>query len=257
MTRWGICPVSIYLSTGCGEGRTESVARKSGGPCKFYVALMISARWQNGCAASLTGDGHALQPRDSIGEGRMSAEQAGEKLAAGEGRDDAQRGSGRRNIHGNSLVVGAELFKSAHQTVGMPDHLRARSVRLIFALTGNPQLKQCRGDRSQNKREQGRDSVASALVATPAAHSAENHAPATHVAKPSDGAGNRGGNRRSKDVVVADVGEFMGDHAFEFFVVHQFHQALRDGDGSVTRIPSGGKRVWRGLRNHVQLGHRQ
>src|SRR5271155_3129011 len=150
MTRWGIWPVSIYLSTGCGEGRTESVARKSGGPCKFYVALMISARWQNGCAASLAGDGHALQPRDSIREGRMSAEQVGEKLAAGEGRDDAQRGSGRRNIHGNSFVVSTELLERADQTLRITDHLRAGSVRLIFALARNPQLKQGRGDRSQN-----------------------------------------------------------------------------------------------------------
>ena len=74
---------------------------------------------------------------------------------------------------------------------------------------------------------------------------------------PGDRAGDRGGDGRSEDVVVADVRKFVRDHAFEFVVVHQFHQSLRHGHRSVARIAAGGERVRRRLRNHIQLRHGQ
>ena len=53
---------------------------------------------------------------------------------------DHQRRSGRRHIHRNLLVIGAQFFQGADQSIRMSDHLHAGSVRLIFALPRNPQL---------------------------------------------------------------------------------------------------------------------
>ena len=74
---------------------------------------------------------------------------------------------------------------------------------------------------------------------------------------PGDRAGKRGGNRGDQDVVVADVRKLVRDHAFELVVIHQFHQARGHGHRSVRGIAARCKCVRSGLRNHVQLRHRQ
>src|SRR5580658_5737159 len=90
---------------------------------------------------------HRLQASDALGERRMRAEETAEKFAGREWRDNAERGRGRRDVHGDALVVGAELFEGADQAVRMTDHLRAGSVGLKFALAGNPELQEQRANR--------------------------------------------------------------------------------------------------------------
>ena len=90
-----------------------------------------------------------------------------------------------------------------------------------------------------------------------ASPAAEDHSPSGPLSDPGDRACDRGGDGRSKNVVVANVRKFVRDHAFEFVVVHQFHQALRHGHRSVARIAAGRKSIRRGLRNQIKLRHRQ
>src|SRR5579872_3147757 len=138
----------------------------------------------------------------------------------------------------------------------MAHHLCAGCVCLIFALPRNAQLQQKRREGGNEDHNERSEAAPFALVAA-AAPAAKDHRPFTHRRNPGDRSRNCRCNRRSQNVVVADVREFMRNHAFELIVIHQLHQSLRYGHGCVTRVPARRKGIRCGLRNHVKLWHRQ
>src|SRR5450432_3199366 len=111
-------------------------------------------------------DRHIAQHRNTIGEWRMSAEHAREKFSRGQRLHDAQRRSRLRDIHRNSLVVGSELFKRANQAIRVPDHLHARSICLIFALTRNAHLQNQRAEWRKKQRKQGSQTSTATVTAS-------------------------------------------------------------------------------------------
>ena len=133
-------------------------------------------------ASGLPADGHVAQNGNPLRKRRVRAEQAREHLAGAQRRDDEQRSRRRRNVHGNSLVVGAQLFQGADQSVGMAHHARARGVGRELALPGNAQLDQQRGNRRDDDHEQRAKPPAATVVAR-TAEAAENHGPAAHVSR--------------------------------------------------------------------------
>ena len=94
-------------------------------------------------------------------------------------------------------------------------------------------------------------------VAIAASVAAENHSPAANVREIRDRAGKSRGDRADQNVAVADVAEFVGQHAFQFFVSQQIENALGHGNRSMLRIASGGKGIGRVGWNHVHLRHGQ
>ncbi len=85
----------------------------------------------------------------------------------------------------------------------------------------------------------------------------KDHAPAAHGSDPGDGSCDRRRNGGGQDVVIAHMRKLVRDHAFELFIVHQFHQALGNRYGGMVRVAASGKRIRRLLWNHVELRHRQ
>ena len=67
-------------------------------------------------------NGHVSQDSDSFLERRMGAEQARKHLPGAQRRNNEERRRGRRNIHRDSLVVGAQFLQRANQSIGMPYH---------------------------------------------------------------------------------------------------------------------------------------
>src|SRR4029077_2443798 len=117
---------------------------------------------------------------------------------------------------------------------------------LILALAGNAELQEHRGDRCQNQHEESRQAAAAlALFATATE-------PETHSGNPRDGAGDGCGDGRSQYVVITDVRKLVCNYAFEFVIVHQLKQPLRNGNRSVARVAAGGEGVRRSLWNQVQ-----
>ena len=93
------------------------------------------------------------------------------------------------------------------------------------------------GNRGQDQHEQTAHGSTAAIIAI--AHPAEVGA----VAQPGDGAGDGSGHRTDQDVAIVYVSQFVGQHAFEFFVVEQAQDALRDRNRGVLWIASGGECV--------------
>src|SRR6267154_2770316 len=61
----------------------------------------------------------------------------------------------------------------------------------------------------------------------------------------SDSTGKSRGNRRDQDIAIANVAQFVGQHAFELFVIEDIQNSLSHGNGRVLRIASRSERVRR------------
>src|SRR5579872_4956337 len=91
--------------------------------------------------------GHAAQGFDALGKRWVSAKETLEYLAPAEGHDDIKRRGSRRDVgHGNALIVRAQLFERANQSIGMAHQACPSCIRRIFALSRNAQLDQQSGD---------------------------------------------------------------------------------------------------------------
>ena len=52
------------------------------------------------------------------------------------------------------------------------------------------------------------------------------------------------------------MAEFVGDHSFEFPIIHELEDSLSERNGGVVRIAACRKGIRRWLRRDVELGHR-
>ncbi len=80
--------------------------------------------------------------------------------------------------------------------------------------------------------------------------SAEPH---HHACDGCDAAGDDGSDGGDEDVAVLDVGEFVGDDAFEFAAVHHGHEAGGDADDAVGGVCVRWRRHW-GLARGRSIG---
>src|SRR5215472_325145 len=166
----------------------------------------------------------------------------------------------RRDGHftkgGNAIVVRAELLKGTDQPVRVSDHACAGRVCGILPLPGEPQLQEHGGKWRENHHQQGEDSPAASsasLTIIPVAI-AEPRSP---VGNPSNGSGDGCSDRTDENVIVADVGEFVGNDAFQFVIIHQFEQTLGYRHRCVARVSARSKSVRGRLGNQVQFWHGQ
>src|SRR6185295_10764270 len=83
------------------------------------------------------------------------------------------------------------------------------------------------------------------------------HPPLRYVRQVSDCATYRGRNRTDQDVAITNMPQLMREHTFQFFIVEQIQNSMRDGNRSMLRIPSSRKGIGRIRRNHIELRHRQ
>ncbi len=123
--------------------------------------------------------------------------------------------------------------------------MRAGGIGLVFARARNGHLDEHCGNGSEDHHGQRAEDAASAIAIAVAAAAAEHGGPSGHARQDGDGSGKGGGNGADEDVAVADMAEFVRQHAFQFVVVEQIENAGGDGDGGVIGVSSGGKGVGR------------
>src|SRR5690242_11188715 len=200
---------------------------------------------------------HFAKHGNAVCERRMGTEQRRTCSPVESEPYDAHRGSRSRNrSRGIAVIVRAKLFESVNRSVGVAHHPRACCVGRILPLPRETQLQQHGGDGCQKEHEDSPHSAAVTVV-TVAPVPSKNHGPAAHRGEVENRSGYRCGYRTDQDVVVANVRQLVSDNAFEFVVIHQLEQTLRHCHGSVARVSSGGKSVWRGLRNDIKFRHGQ
>ena len=175
----------------------------------------------------------------------MRGEQIAEAHASEKGLNNEEV-RGRWRCHQRLAPrVSFNLGQRARQCVWIAGPVRSGIVGSVFARTRNGELNQHRGEWRENNHGDGRDASASAaLFAVASAHAAEDHSPLGNVGQESDCPRERGRDRTDQDVAIADVAEFVGDHALEFVVIEQTENALRDRDGSVMRDCVQWQRRW-------------
>ena len=109
-------------------------------------------------------------------------------------------------------------------------------VGFVFAGAADSHLNQHGGDRRQNNHGQRSDRIAVLVV-----RAAEEGQKLRGIG---DHAGHHGGDRRSQDVAVFDMGKLMAQHAGQLPVIQHVHDAGRDSDSRVIRIAPRGKGIW-------------
>src|SRR5579864_9747023 len=100
--------------------------------------------------------------------------------------------------------------------------MRSSFVRLIFARARYGKLDQGRGDRRDDQHQEADQPSSSASIA--AVTTSEKEAKARNHG---DRAGDRGRDGADKDVAVVHVAEFVGEDAFEFFVIQKLEDSMR------------------------------
>ena len=127
----------------------------------------------------------------------------------------------------------------------MARHERGGSVGLVFAHARNGQADQRRNQiavngkkDAQHKKEQRRRAFVFA-----AAVAAGKPYPKAHFRQKRKERNPRHGDEHQADIAVLDVRKFVCNHAFQFRPFQLQHDAFRQRDGRVFRVPPGGKRV--------------
>ena len=87
------------------------------------------------------------QPLDSLGDWRVSREQAAEVDSQQRLHNEQVRRRGRRD-HGHTTRVGIQLLQCARQSVRIPGKGCASMIGLVFARAGNRQLNQSSRNRA-------------------------------------------------------------------------------------------------------------
>ena len=92
---------------------------------------------------ALGNDGHLLEGRNPLAQGRMGAEERPEAPAAKQRLDNAKRGRrGRDGTRWNAVIVCSQLLERANQAIRIPYHSGASFISRVFPLAGERQLKQ-------------------------------------------------------------------------------------------------------------------
>src|SRR6266571_9335810 len=168
----------------------------------------------------LGNNGRFAEGGNAVCQRRMGAKKRPERAAPKKGLYDAQGRSRRRySRRRNAIVVPTQLLKGADQSVRVSHHPCAGLVGGILPLAGESQLQEHGGERGQNQHHQTKDSASSSASLTIVSVAVAE--PRSPVRNPGNGAGNGCRDRTDENVIVADVGKFMGDDAFEFVVIHQ------------------------------------
>src|SRR5436190_12560267 len=106
--------------------------------------------------------------------------------------------------------------------------MRSGFVGLVFARSRDCQLNQHGGDGSEKEHQQS--AKASAAIVAVTFVSAKDHSPARNLGEVGDSSGDGGRNRTDQDVAIANVAEFVGQYAFEFFVGEQSRNSVSHRD---------------------------
>ncbi len=187
---------------------------------------------------------------DSGFGGGVSAEE-GFGAVGGEGHDDEHVGGGGGDVHGDALVSGIEFFEGVDEALGAAGDLGAGFVGGEFSRTGDGEADEHGGEGSEDDHEEHADEAKGSGVAVVSAAAEPEH----HASDGSDAAGHDDGDGGDEDVAVFDVGEFVGDDAFEFGGGHHGHEAFGDADDAVGGVAAGGEGVGGLLVGEVEAGH--
>ena len=140
-------------------------------------------------------------------------------------------------------------FQRRGQRKGIAADLRPGPVGGIFAGARDRHLHQ-RGGKGREDHHRHRADDAQPIIPPPAEEQRE-------IRQKRDRPGKGRGDGHDRGVMVADMGQFMGDDPGQFIPVEAVHQAACHGDGGIGRIAPGGKGI--GLRgvDQIDRGHRQ
>ena len=174
----------------------------------------------------------------------MRLEEAGEEGArprhgAGGALDEEVRG-GAVGVGDLARVELQAAERERHRLRVVEDRGGAR-VGEELAPPAQRQLQHHGGDRRQHEGDDRRDQLQRIAVAAAAA--AEEGHPEREVADDRDHADEHRGERHQPHVLVADVGDLVGEHGLELPRRHQLAQAARDADVDRRGPGAGGERV--------------
>ena len=167
---------------------------------------------------------------------------------------------GGRAIGGfERLSVSCNLFECAGQSLGVAREERAGRVGERFAFAGDGQLDEHRGERRQdgeNDSGDHQDHLGLAfIIAIPiAAIPCPMTEPVRQKRHEADQDHDDG---RDERVAVADMGEFVGDHPFQFRFFQAADDAGREADDAVLGIASRRERVERAVFDDIDFRQRQ
>ena len=162
----------------------------------------------------------------------------------------------RRGVdHG--LVV-PQLLERGDQPRRIARQQHARHVGLVLTPAADRQLHHRRDDRraapagEPEDREDRAERTGVVVVVAVAASAAPEHEAEEEVGQQRDDADHRHREGHHERVVVLDVAQLVGEHAFELDPVHLLEQPGGHRDRRVLRVASGGERVGRGVVDHVE-----
>src|SRR5215469_2151522 len=150
---------------------------------------------------------------DAFGDRGMGGEQAAE-VHSQEWLDDEQMRRRRRGHQGSATGVAIELGEGAGQGIRVPGVVRPGSVGLVLTRSRDGHLDEDSRKGCEYQHEQRAEASPAAIVAAAAKKERE-------AGQKSNGPGQRGGDGADKDVAIADVADFVRQHAFQFFVVQE------------------------------------
>src|SRR5690606_21182914 len=201
--------------------------------------------------------GERLEAGDALLRRRVRAEEPeqAEVALARERVDDGELRRRRVDLHRDAARVRLQAPERAREGQRLARDERRRPVRLELVLAADGELDDHGRDRGDDGHGEQRERVAALVVAT--ADAAEDRSPPDDVADHGDGAGHGRGERADEHVPVLDVGQLVGDDAFQLLLAHEAQNAGRAADDGVVGVAAGGERVGLLGRRDRDRGHGQ
>jgi hypothetical protein len=166
---------------------------------------------------------------------------------------DVEFGGGVAGVLDWRRVV-ANFSESIDHGLGVAGELDAAGVGQIFAAAREGKLEEIEQDGSDDGEEISDKDKGSGLAISITIAGAVKATAQGNVDSHDEGASEDGDERGEEDIVVTDVGEFVGDDGFEFVAVELVQETSGNANDGVLGVPAGGESVGGGIVHDVEGG---
>ena len=203
---------------------------------------------------------HLFQRGDALFDRRVGAEELVDRaFDILERVDDIEMG-GRFIGRLERLCISRNLPQGRSQSGRIAGQHRPARIGQEFPFSRDRQADKLRNNRPEDGEQKSDDDENRAgpalITASPSPASAPPEAAHDPVAEEGDDPDHDDRQRLQPDIVIFDMGHFVGDDALKFRPVHFLEKAGRDADDGIFRIAPRGEGVGRGVVDHVAFRSR-